>query len=73
MNSPCPRYEPELYWIQILLFEIAFKGLLAWRWTVAIRRWPSALDRSLFVLLLIFALVAWSRRFRAAAVPVLEC
>src|SRR5690349_15297629 len=47
------RYQPELYWIQLLGFEFLFKGLLIWRWISAMRRWPRALDRAVFVLMLV--------------------
>jgi hypothetical protein len=47
------RYQPELFWVHILLFECLFKGLLAWRWAEALRRWPSGLDRVVFLLFLI--------------------
>ncbi|MDZ4771967.1 MAG: hypothetical protein SGI72_02415 [Planctomycetota bacterium] len=47
------RYEPTLFWPQILLFECLFKGLLIWRWMVALRRFESTPDRVVFVLALI--------------------
>jgi hypothetical protein len=48
------RYEPQLFWKQILLYECLFKGLLTWRWIAVIRRVPATLDRTVFVLVNLF-------------------
>jgi hypothetical protein len=52
------RYEPKLFWTQILLFEGLFKGLLVWRWLVALRRHPSIPERTVYVLALLCLAIA---------------
>jgi hypothetical protein len=47
------RYEPGMFWPQIVLYEFLFKGLLVWRWIAALRRFESTPDRIVFGLALI--------------------
>lgn len=47
------RYEPALFWPQIIVFEFLFKGLLAWRWVTALRRWTGTTDRIVCFLALV--------------------
>jgi hypothetical protein len=62
------RYEPALFWPQILLFEFLFKGLLVWRWLVALRRHPSIAERTVYVLGLLCLTLADDAWFEATQV-----
>jgi hypothetical protein len=44
------RYEPDLFWTQIIFYECLFKGLLTWRWIALLRRSSGTLNRTVFAL-----------------------
>jgi len=35
------RYQPELWWSKVLMWELLWKGAVAWRWTHVVRAEPS--------------------------------